>query len=495
MYWDLVGMVTVDGAATENETTPISYSLINTSEESIHNLLMTITDENGLDKQLTIPVSIAPGESVYDTVEVDLSEVTDTTNANITIGAEGQINTADNTKEITVGQTDLTLDTVMTETEADVCIVATVSNNSVIPADATVTVYSDVEQTEQIEAVSINGVSKENGGACTFYFKKSDLSMNEYGAAYLPVVVTSNKTDNNEDNNTEIEIIYASIDKSKPSDGNNNQTGNDNNESDFSGNDTSVGGNGNTSQGGNVTPGGNTSTGGNTTPGGNTSNPSVPDTTTKYPKTSGTKLSSDEANYKVTSDWYSNPTLEYVSPMNKKATNVTIPDTINVDGVTYKVTSVAANAFKNNKKLKNITIGINVEKIGNKAFYKCTALKNVKNGWYVNTIGNSAFYGCKTLKTIDLTMVKTIGDSAFYGCKNLKMASLYNIKKIGKKAFYNCSKLSDISLASNKLKSIGTKAFYKISKKAEFNMYEKKVKKYKKLLKKAYKGTPKIYIY
>ena len=65
------------------------------------------------------------------------------------------------------------------------------------------------------------------------------------------------------------------------------------------------------------------------------------------------------------------------SKANPKAKTVTIPNTIKVDGISYKVAEVGANAFKNNKKVKKITIGANVVKIANKAFNKCPSLRNV----------------------------------------------------------------------------------------------------------------------
>lgn len=65
------------------------------------------------------------------------------------------------------------------------------------------------------------------------------------------------------------------------------------------------------------------------------------------------------------------------SKANPKAKTVTIPNTITVDGISYKVVEVGANAFKNNKKVKKVTIGANVVKIANKAFNKCPSLKNV----------------------------------------------------------------------------------------------------------------------
>lgn len=59
----------------------------------------------------------------------------------------------------------------------------------------------------------------------------------------------------------------------------------------------------------------------------------------------------------------------------KKKNQIIIPDTVTWNGVTYQVVSISANVFKNNTKLKKISIGQNVKKIGKKAFYGC---KNVK---------------------------------------------------------------------------------------------------------------------
>ena len=67
---------------------------------------------------------------------------------------------------------------------------------------------------------------------------------------------------------------------------------------------------------------------------------------------------------------------------------------VRTNGKTYKVTAIAANAFKNNKKLKKVTIGENVKTIGKNAFYGCKKLKTV------------------TIKTSQLTK-KTVGKNAF----------------------------------------------------------------------------------
>lgn len=100
--------------------------------------------------------------------------------------------------------------------------------------------------------------------------------------------------------------------------------------------------------------------------------------------------------YKVTKAGTSGATVEFKAPKNKKVTKVTIPSTVVINGITYKVTSIAANAFVGCKKLTTVTIGKNVTKIGAKAFYGCKKLKKI------------------TIKTTKLKS-KTVGKNAFKG--------------------------------------------------------------------------------
>ena len=87
------------------------------------------------------------------------------------------------------------------------------------------------------------------------------------------------------------------------------------------------------------------------------------------------KTSTGKEYVKVTST--SKKTVEYVKPSKKTYTSVTIPATVKISGVTYKVTAISANACKGMTKLKKVTIGKNVSKIGSKAFYNCKKLSQI----------------------------------------------------------------------------------------------------------------------
>lgn len=116
----------------------------------------------------------------------------------------------------------------------------------------------------------------------------------------------------------------------------------------------------------------------------------------KVPKGKKYLADNGSATYKITKSSSKNGTAEYVKSNHQNAKKVSIPATVKIGGISYKVTGIAKNAFKNNKKITKVTIGKNVKQIGKKAFYNCKNLKNI------------------TIKTEKLT-AKTVGKNAFKG--------------------------------------------------------------------------------
>lgn len=124
----------------------------------------------------------------------------------------------------------------------------------------------------------------------------------------------------------------------------------------------------------------------------------------------GSQTTVKKMTYKVTSA----NTVEFTKTSIKSGT-VTIPSSIKVNGKSCKVTSIAAKALKNNKKIKKVVIGSNVV-----------------------TIGPDAFRGCKKLKTITIksSKLKTVGKNAIKGIhKKAKIYCPKSKKKTYKKYF------------------------------------------------------------
>ena len=131
-----------------------------------------------------------------------------------------------------------------------------------------------------------------------------------------------------------------------------------------------------------------------------------------YPKV-GTSYTISGNEYKV-----SKPGAEVILVKTSKTTkNVTVPAQIYAQGITYKVTSIGAKAFNNNKNLTKVTIGTNIVEINSNAFFNCKNLKTV------------------TIKSVYLTR-KTANKKAFKNAhKKLVIRVPKKVKKIYKKIF------------------------------------------------------------
>lgn len=177
----------------------------------------------------------------------------------------------------------------------------------------------------------------------------------------------------------------------------------------------------------------------------------------------GTEIKDDKgsASYKVNGTDTKNPTVTYTETKDSKAKTVTIPATVTVDGVTYKVTAIADNAFKGNKNVTKVTIPKNVTTIGKNAFSGCVKLKTVTVGSDVTTVGANAFKGCKKLTKVTLPENTTkIGANAFNGCKKLKTITIKSkkmtSKTVDKNAFKGVSTKTTIKVPKGKTKSYKT---------------------------------------
>ena len=146
------------------------------------------------------------------------------------------------------------------------------------------------------------------------------------------------------------------------------------------------------------------------------------------PAKKGTILTvpSKKIKVKVTSSSKKNPTVAVMKITNKKAKKLTIPSTVKVGGVTYKVTAVASQAFKGNKNLTNITIGRGITKIGNEAFAGCKNLKKITvTAGNLTTIRKSAFKGINKKATITVKGAKKAKTTLI---KKLKKSSIGYVK-------------------------------------------------------------------
>jgi len=125
--------------------------------------------------------------------------------------------------------------------------------------------------------------------------------------------------------------------------------------------------------------------------------------------------------------------------------------------VTYQVTSIGSNAFRECHGLSDITIPSSVLTIGNWAFAYCYALTSIDISSVV-TIMDYAFYSCQNLATVVLDSARSIGNWAFYTWWGpLSSIDLSSVVTIGEGAFEGCNYLTTVDLSS--AETVGYRAF------------------------------------
>lgn len=123
--------------------------------------------------------------------------------------------------------------------------------------------------------------------------------------------------------------------------------------------------------------------------------------TLSKPVTVGTKTTVEKMKYKVTKV-NNNGTGEVTligttrKKSDKRFTALNVLNTVKIKGKVFKITAIGNNAFRSYKKLKSVTVGKNVKKIGTKAFYGCKKLKKIfikTKQLQAKKVGNKAFKG------------------------------------------------------------------------------------------------------
>lgn len=166
--------------------------------------------------------------------------------------------------------------------------------------------------------------------------------------------------------------------------------------------------------------------------------------------------------------------------------NLVIPSTVEYNGVTYSVTQIMGQAFKDKTSITSLTLGENITEISSNAFYNCTNIEcELILPPNLVTIDMNAFAFCSKLygTCVLPNSVKTLGSNAFQGCSSLSGVVLSesltelptgvfsqcyslegeikipeNVTVIGGSAFNECSRLSYLILHDG-ITSIGSYAF------------------------------------
>ena len=117
----------------------------------------------------------------------------------------------------------------------------------------------------------------------------------------------------------------------------------------------------------------------------------------------GTTYTIKRLKYKVTGT----STVMLTGTSNKKISSLKVKNIVTIGGTKFRITAVGNKAFKGCKKLKNVSLGANIEKIGKNAFQNCRKLSNIQlKGKKVKTIGKKAIAGINKKAVIKIPKSK-----------------------------------------------------------------------------------------
>ena len=136
---------------------------------------------------------------------------------------------------------------------------------------------------------------------------------------------------------------------------------------------------------------------------------STPKTNRKKPARVG-KIITSSAGYrfKVTSSKVKNPEVALYRPGSGRK-EVKIGTKVTINGISYSVTSVCERAFRSNKRVKKVSLGSRVDKIGKEAFANCRNIKVLyiySPRLKASDIGENAFKGINKRVKISVPKAK-----------------------------------------------------------------------------------------
>lgn len=159
------------------------------------------------------------------------------------------------------------------------------------------------------------------------------------------------------------------------------------------------------------------------------------------------KKNEPEMNFSPLSEENRTCKLVYCSGTHRE---ITVPETVSIDGKDYTVTEIGDNVFDSKTRLERVTLPASITKIGNGAFLGCTSLSSINFPGNLEVIGDDAFKSCGHLTIPQLPdRLSYIGNEAFsstWGCISMTVpGTLYYV---GKECFKNC-RINNIEFLDN----------------------------------------------
>lgn len=139
---------------------------------------------------------------------------------------------------------------------------------------------------------------------------------------------------------------------------------------------------------------------------------------------------------------------------------ITIPETVTIDGKEVTVTEIGEDAFLSCDGVTAVNLPSTISLISDFAFKDCSSLKKLEMPESLYMIGGYAFSGCTSMKSVTFnTEIRSISDYAFQDCTGLERVDISDIDAWFEISFSNSdanpvSKAHDLYLNGSKVTEI-----------------------------------------
>lgn len=153
-----------------------------------------------------------------------------------------------------------------------------------------------------------------------------------------------------------------------------------------------------------------------------------------------TALSDDANEVKVT--YYNNQSNINTSNAQGYGAEVSVPATINYQGIDFTVTEIGDSAMMGATSITTLNIAEGVKRIGLRGLYNCNKLENLTLPASLQSLGGYAFYNNAFTSLTIPDGVTELPTNLFYNCKKMETVNIpATVTKIADCLFYSCSAL------------------------------------------------------
>lgn len=187
----------------------VTVGIENTGHKDVSNVIVSVYNKGDMSliSEKTVSCEIPVGETVYFDEQIDVGEVVSKKDLVITVKTSDEDDDSNNSKDVTIGYTDVKLGINKYEIGNEIIIEATVSNESDIPTNAAISIIEDKEDGIVLDMKNIGMLSNESSYVYRYSISKDKINFNDARYKSYFVKIDCNKEERIISNNLEWIVI------------------------------------------------------------------------------------------------------------------------------------------------------------------------------------------------------------------------------------------------------------------------------------------------